>query len=167
VSIHADDEFNLRLALDSELDDVTPHAGLADLVIARYRKGPPAPLRRRGRPVRGRRRHRRAGRDREYVGRRPGRRRGRSGPVGLRLGSYTLTLPDPYHLSDARTAPCATGAGAGQEVAAVAPGVCVLMFFMPPAGPGRLGPDVSARRHGGHRRPLPGLARATRLRALR
>jgi hypothetical protein len=39
VSIHADDEFNLRLALDSELDDVTPHAGLADLVIARYRKG--------------------------------------------------------------------------------------------------------------------------------
>jgi len=39
VSIHADDEFNLRLALDSELDDVKPHAGLADLVIARYRKG--------------------------------------------------------------------------------------------------------------------------------
>jgi hypothetical protein len=67
---------------------------------------------------------------------------GRSGPVALRLGSYTLTLPDRYHLSDARTAPCATGAGAVQEVAAVAPGVCVLMFFMPPAGPGRPGPDV-------------------------
>ena len=39
MSIHADDEFNLRLALDSELDDVTPHAGLADMVITRYRKG--------------------------------------------------------------------------------------------------------------------------------
>ena len=30
---------SIRLALDSELDDVTPHAGLADLVITRYRKG--------------------------------------------------------------------------------------------------------------------------------
>ena len=38
MSIHADDEFNLRLAIDSELDDVTPRDGLADLVIARYRK---------------------------------------------------------------------------------------------------------------------------------
>ena len=38
MSIHADDEFNLRLALMSELDDVTPRHGLADLVIARYRK---------------------------------------------------------------------------------------------------------------------------------
>jgi hypothetical protein len=143
VSIHADDEFNLRLALDSELDDVTPHAGLADLVIARYRKG---------------RRRRFAGVVGLFVvvvgigvpagiastsGGVPDGAAGRSGPVGLRLGSYTLTLPDPYHLSDARTAPCASGAGAGQEVAAVAPGVCVLMFFMPPAGPGRLGPDVS------------------------
>ena len=39
MSIHADDEFNLRLALESELDHVTPRDGLADLVIARYRKG--------------------------------------------------------------------------------------------------------------------------------
>ena len=39
MSIHADDEFNLRLALMSELDDVTPRAGLAGSVIARYRKG--------------------------------------------------------------------------------------------------------------------------------
>jgi hypothetical protein len=142
VSIHADDEFNLRLALDSELDDVTPHAGLADLVIARYRKG---------------RRRRFAGVVGLFVvfvgigvpagiastsGGAPDGAAGRSGPVALRLGSYTLTLPDRYHLSDARTAPCATGAGAVQEVAAVAPGVCVLMFFMPPAGPGRPGPDV-------------------------
>jgi hypothetical protein len=142
VSIHADDEFNLRLALDSELDDVTPHAGLANLVIARYRKG---------------RRRRFAGVVGLFVvfvgigvpagiastsGGAPDGAAGRSGPVALRLGSYTLTLPDRYHLSDARTAPCATGAGAVQEVAAVAPGVCVLMFFMPPAGPGRPGPDV-------------------------
>jgi hypothetical protein len=142
VSIHADDEFNLRLALDSELDDVTPHAGLADQVMARYRKG---------------RRRRFAGVVGLFVvfvgigvpagiastsGGTPDGAAGRAGPVALRLGSYTLTLPDRYHLGDAKTAPCATGAGAGQEVAAVAPGVCVLMFFMPPAKPGRAGPDV-------------------------
>jgi hypothetical protein len=38
VSIHADDEFSLRLALDSELDDVWPGEGLADLVISRHRR---------------------------------------------------------------------------------------------------------------------------------
>jgi hypothetical protein len=38
VSIHADDEFSLRLALESELDDVLPREGLAGLVIARHRK---------------------------------------------------------------------------------------------------------------------------------
>jgi hypothetical protein len=142
VSIHADDEFNLRLALDSELDDVTPHAGLADLVIARYRKG---------------RRRRFAGVVGLFVvfvgigvpvgiastsGGAPDGAAARPEPVALRLGSYKLTLPARYHLSDARTAPCATGAGAGQEAAAVAPGVCVLMLFMPPAVPGRAGPAV-------------------------
>lgn len=142
MSIHADDEFNLRLALDGELDDVTPRAGLADLVIARYRKG---------------RRRRFAGVVGLFVvfvgigvpagiastsGGAPDGAAGQPGPVALRLGSYTLTLPGRYHLSDARTAPCATGAGAVPQVAAAAPGVCVLMFFMPPAGPGRGGPDV-------------------------
>jgi hypothetical protein len=142
VSIHADDEFNLRLALMSELDDVTPRAGLADSVIARYRKG---------------RRRRFAGVVGLFVvfvgigvpvgiastsGSASDGAAARSGPVALRLGSYTLTLPDRYHLSDARTAPCATGAGAAQETAAVASGVCVLMFFMPPASPGQSGPDV-------------------------
>jgi hypothetical protein len=140
VSIHADDEFNLRLALDGELDDVTPRAGLADLVIARYRKG---------------RRRRFAGVVGLFVvfvgigvpagiastsGSAPDGAAGRPGPAALRLGSYTLTLPGRYHLSDAKTAPCATGAGAVQEVAAVSSGVCVLMFFMPPAGPGRASP---------------------------
>lgn len=139
MSIHADDEFNLRLALDGELDDVTPRAGLADLVIARYRKG---------------RRRRFAGVVGLFVvfvgigvpagiastsGGAPDGAAARPGPVALRLGSYTLTLPGRYHLSDARTAPCATGAGAAQETAAVASGVCVLMFFMPPAVPGQAG----------------------------
>lgn len=135
MSIHADDEFNLRLALDSELDDVTPHAGLADLVITRYRKG---------------RRRRFAGVVGLFVvfvgigvpvgiastsgGTAEG-----AGPVPLRLGSYTLTLPDRFHLTDAKTAPCATGAGAARETAAIASGVCVLMFFMPPASPGQAG----------------------------
>ena len=141
MSIHADDEFNLRLALDSELDDVTPHAGLADLVIARYRKG---------------RRRRFAGVVGLFVvfvgigvpagiastsGSAADGGTARSGPV-LRLGSYTLTLPDRYHLSDAKAAPCSTGAGAARETAAVASGVCVLMFILPPAGPGQAGQDV-------------------------
>jgi hypothetical protein len=38
VSIHADDEFSLKIALESELDDVLPSEGLAGLVIARHRK---------------------------------------------------------------------------------------------------------------------------------
>ena len=130
MSIHADDEFNLRLAMMSELDDVTPRDGLADLVIARYRKS---------------RRRRFAGVFGLFVvfagigvpigvaGTSGGTAAARPGPVMLRLGSYKLTLPDRYHLSDARTAPCATGAGAGQGAAAVASGVCVLMIL----GPGR------------------------------
>ena len=141
MSIHADDEFNLRLALMSELDDVTPRAGLAGSVIARHRKG---------------RRRRFAGVVGLFVvfvgigvpagiastsGSAADGGTARPGPV-LRLGPYTLTLPDRYHLSDAKTAPCAAGAGAGQEVAAVASGVCVLMFFMPPASPGQAGQDV-------------------------
>jgi hypothetical protein len=38
VSIHADDEFSLRIALEGELDDVVPADDLASLVIARYRR---------------------------------------------------------------------------------------------------------------------------------
>jgi len=142
VSIHADDEFNLRLALESELDHVTPRDGLAGLVIARYRRG---------------RRRRFAGVFGLFVvfagigvpigvagvsGGAPA----RSGPVALRLGSYTLTLPDRYHLSDANAAPC-TGAraAAGQQetaVAATSSGACVLMFFTPSFNPRRADPNV-------------------------
>ena len=167
MSIHADDEFNLRLALDGELDDVTPRAGLADLVIARYRKG---------------RRRRFAGVVGLFVvfvgigvpagiastsGGAPDGAAGRPGPVALRLGSYTLTLPGRYHLSDARTAPCATGAGAVQEVAAAASGRLRPDVLHAAGGAGAGRPGRAARRHGGRRRPLPGLARAARLRALR
>lgn len=38
MSIHADDGFSLRIALESELDDVLPSDGLANLVIERHRK---------------------------------------------------------------------------------------------------------------------------------
>jgi hypothetical protein len=38
VSIHVDDEFSLRFALESELDDVRPGEGLAGVVIARHRR---------------------------------------------------------------------------------------------------------------------------------
>jgi len=38
VSIHASDEYSLKIALESELDGVLPSEGLADLVIARHRK---------------------------------------------------------------------------------------------------------------------------------
>ena len=140
MSIHADDEFNLRLALDSELDDVTPRDGLAGLVIARHRKG---------------RRRRFAGVFGLFVvfagigvpigvaGTSGGPR-----PVALRLGSYTLTLPDRYHLSDARAAPCAAAAvprprpAEGQQVAAAASGVCILMLLTPAFGPGQADPIV-------------------------
>jgi len=38
VSIHVDDEFSLRIALECELDDVRPGEDLAGLVIARHRR---------------------------------------------------------------------------------------------------------------------------------
>jgi hypothetical protein len=38
VSIHADDEFSLRIALEGELDTVVPADGLAGVVIAQYRR---------------------------------------------------------------------------------------------------------------------------------
>ena len=147
MSIHADDEFSLRLALETELDDVTPRDGLAELVITRYRKG---------------RRRRFAGMFGLFVvfagigvpigvAGASGGTSARSGPVVLKLGAYALTLPGHYHLSDAKTAPCAAAAadaeaaavpGSRPEIAAAAPGVCVLMLLAPSAGPRRATPDV-------------------------
>src|SRR2546423_15624589 len=106
----------------SELDDVTPRAGLAGSVIAQHRKG---------------RRRRFAGVVGLFVvfvgigvpagiartsGGAPDGAAGRSGPVALRLGSYPPTLPAPDPLRDAPAAPRATGGRAGQEVAARRPG---------------------------------------------
>jgi hypothetical protein len=134
VSIQADDEFNLRLALMSELDDVAPRDELAHLVIARHRKV---------------RRLRFAGVCGLFVvfagigvpigiastsgGGAPA----KTDPVALRLGTYTLTLPGQYHPSGTDAAPCAAAtqppAGSGvEEVAAVTSGVCILMFVAPP-----------------------------------
>jgi hypothetical protein len=132
VSLHVDDEFSLRLALDSELDHVRPRDGLAELVITRYRKS----RRRRfasvfglfvvfagiGVPI--------------GVAGASGGGSARPGPVALRLGSYTLTLPGQYHLSDAGAGPCAT---VGAVAAAASSGVCVLMLLTPS---GRADPDV-------------------------
>lgn len=39
MSIHADDEFSLKFAVECELDDVVPRDGLAGVVITRYRRG--------------------------------------------------------------------------------------------------------------------------------
>ena len=127
MSIHADDEFNLRLALMSELDDVAPGDELAGLVIARHRKV---------------RRLRFAGVCGLFVVF-----AGIGVPIGiastsggtpaktaLRLGEYTLTLPGEYHLSDAASAPCDTvpqPAHLGAEAAAVTSGVCIVMFLAP------------------------------------
>lgn len=139
MSSYVNDEFSLSLslALESELDDVTPRDGLAALVIARHRKG----LRRRfagvfglfvvfagiGVPIGV------AGTSGPV----------RSGPVALRLGSYTLTLPDRYHLSDASAAPCAAAAVLGEgQAAAAAPGVCIQMDLTPPYRPGQADPNV-------------------------
>jgi hypothetical protein len=134
VSLHVDDEFSLRLALDSELDHVRPRDGLAELVITRYRKS----RRRRfasvfglfvvfagiGVPI--------------GVAGASGGGSARPGPVALRLGSYTLTLPGRYHLGDANGGPCAVAA-ADAVAAAASPGICVLMLLAPP---GRADPDV-------------------------
>jgi hypothetical protein len=132
VSIHADDEFNLRLALMSELDDVVPRDELAGLVLARHRKV---------------RRLRFAGVCGLFVvfagigvpigiATTSGGTPAKEGPVALRLASYTLTLPGEYHASDAAAAPCAavpqprSGAPV-EEAAAVTSGVCIVMFLAP------------------------------------
>jgi hypothetical protein len=138
VSIHADDEFNLRLALMSELDDMMPESGdeLAGLVIARHRKV---------------RRLRFAGVCGLFVvfagigvpiGIASASSGGTPAKTALRLGEYTLTLPGEYHLTDAGAAPCTAvpqPAHPEAEAAAVSSGVCIVMFlassgYTPPKG---------------------------------
>jgi hypothetical protein len=157
VSSYVNDEFSLSLALESELDDVTPRDGLAALVIARHRKG----LRRRfagvfglfvvfagiGVPI-GVAGTSGSSESSGSSGSSGSARPGPDGPVALRLGSYTLTLPDRYHLTDAAAAPCAAAAvprprlAEGQQAAAATSAVCILMFLTPPFGPGQADPNI-------------------------
>jgi hypothetical protein len=145
VSIQADDEFNLRLALMSELDDVAPRDELAHLVIARHRKV---------------RKLRFAGVCGLFVVLAgvgvPIGMAATSGPAKevLRLGEHTLTLPGEYHAADAASAPCAAvpqPAAAVTEAAAVTTGVCILMFIAPPGyTPPKAGTTVAVSEQGGN-----------------
>jgi hypothetical protein len=134
VSIQADDGFNLKMALECELDGVVPGDGLAGSVIARYRRA----IRRRiagavglfvalagiGVPLgltasAG-------GGDAASTG------PARSGLVLLRLASYTLKLPSRYRPADATDAPCdigidAAGAPEPETAATAASGGCLVM----------------------------------------
>lgn len=126
MSIHADDEFSLRLAVECELDDVVPRDDLAGVVIARYRRG----RRRRlagafgllvacagiGVPVglltsgssgssgSGPASH---GASPAYGGS-----PGHGGPVVLRLASYALKLPNRYRAGSVQAAPCLAASAA-------------------------------------------------------
>lgn len=134
MSIHADDEYSLKNALERELDHVMPREGLAALIIARHRR-----IRRRrvagavglvvviagiGIPL--------------SLTSPGGDRAAHPGPGGvpdhpatLRLAPYTLTLADDYRPTGPGQAACATAAPAdGEKAAAVAPsGDCVLMLL--------------------------------------
>ena len=127
MAISAEDE--LRLALRAELRDVEPGDGLAATVIARYRRG---------------RRRRAAGGATLVtaiagigvllgVTGAPGPR-----PVQLHVSSYTLTLPDRYHLA---LPPQPISPASQQKVAAAAAadGHCVSMQLTAPFSPGTTG----------------------------
>jgi hypothetical protein len=132
VSIHADDEYSLKFAVESELDDVVPGDGLAGLVIARYHKT---------------RRRRIAGAVGLFVIF-----AGIGVPIGvtaagggsarsaaLRLASFTLQLPQQYELAPATAPACAAAAApiprprvpADNPVAATTPAGCILMLLTP------------------------------------
>jgi len=153
VSIHADDEFSLRVALECELGDVVHDHGLAVAVIARHRAG----IRRRvagavglvivfagiGVPL---------GLARGFGG------TSRPGHVLLHLDAYTLQLPGQYHpVAVSSAAACgpanggshpgparpgnpaggpASQADPGAMAAAVASGACLVMLFTSPFKPG-------------------------------
>jgi hypothetical protein len=166
VSIHPDDEFSLRAALDSELCDVVPDGRLAEVIIARHRAG----LRRRvagavglvivvagiGVPL---------GLARVSGDSRVPGSTVRPGPA-LHLEPYTLQLPGQYHPAAVSSAACGPANGgshpgpatAGTEagntagnragspaaepgamVAAVASGACLVMLLTSPFIAGKAG----------------------------
>lgn len=127
MSIHADDEFSLKFAVECELDDIAPRDGLAGVVIARYRRG---------------RRRRLAGafgllvacagigvpvgllssgsgssaRSSSAFGGSPD----HGGPVVLRLATYALKMPGRYRPGSVRAAECTAAAAAAAATAAAA-----------------------------------------------
>jgi hypothetical protein len=129
VSIHPEDDFNLRAALASELSDVLPDDQLAGAIIARHR----------------------ASRRRRFSGAVgivtvfagvgvslgltgvPG--TSRPDHVPLRLASYTLELPGQYHPLAVSSAPCGPAnpaAAPGAAAAAVGSGACLVMLLTSP-----------------------------------
>lgn len=141
MSIHPDDDFNLRAALASELSDVLPDDHLAGAVIARHRAG-------RRRRVAGA-----VGLVTVFAGvgvslgltSVPG--TSRPDHVPLRLASYTLELPAQYHPLAVSSAPCGPGNGGlhprpaptgnpaaepGAMAAAVGSGACLVMLLTSP-----------------------------------
>jgi hypothetical protein len=136
VSIHPDDDFNLRAALASELSDVLPDDQLARAIIARHRAG---------------RRRRVAGAVGLVValagiGVPLGLDTMRPGPAALRLAPYTLELPGQYHPVAVSSASCGPGRPAtdqggdpGAMAAAVGSGVCLVMLLTSPFSSGLRG----------------------------
>ncbi len=137
MSIQADDGFNLKMALECELDGVVPYDGLAGSVITRYRRA----IRRRvagavsvvvtlagiGVPL-----------GLLSAGSSSGGTAGTgptgSGPVLLRLASYTLKLPSRYRSSYGTAARCAIGIEerpAQTAAATSSSGGCLLMTLAP------------------------------------
>ena len=126
MSIHPDDDFNLRAALASELSDVLPGDGLAKKIIARHRAV---------------RRRRVAGAVGLAVvlagiGVPLGLDTAHPGHASLRLAPYTLELPGQYHPVAVSSASCGPGrpvAGQGGDTgamaAAVGSGVCLVMLL--------------------------------------
>lgn len=152
MSIHADDEFSLKFAVECELDDVAPAPGLAGVVIARYRRGRrrrfagafgllvacagigvPVGLLSSGPSASPSPSHDAAA---AYGGSPLD-----GGPVVLRLASYALKLPGRYRAGSVKSASCAaavpsvpaqrSSAGEATEAAAVSSGACVVMMLAP------------------------------------
>ena len=146
MSIHADDEYSLKFAVESELDDVVPGDGLAGLVIARYHKA---------------RRRRIAGAVGLFVIF-----AGIGVPIGvtatgggsaksavLRVATFTLKLPQQYQVAAATAPACSIAASAADSAMSSAAAVprprvpaddavaatdsprCILMLLAPAGTP--------------------------------
>jgi len=136
VSIHPDDDFNLKAALASELSDVVPSDGLARKIIARHRA------------VRRRRVAGAAGLVAVLagIGVPLGLDAAHPGHASLRLAPYTLELPGHYHQVAVSSASCGPGRpvagqgrGPGAMAAAVGSGACLVLLLTSPFSSGLRG----------------------------